>query len=109
MDQTVYELFYKLWFRCEVEGVRRLKATGYRFRYTTRETIEKLREHQRLRPMLRDGTGAYRYEREVEDFLRWSRSVRRDEAGWRPTREQVHELRRALDALERDDRSGANS
>ena len=27
---------------------RKLKATGYRYRYTTRETVLKLREHQRL-------------------------------------------------------------
>jgi UDP-glucose 4-epimerase len=56
---------------------RRLKATGFRFRYTTRETVLKLREHQRLGPLLRSASGAYRYEREVEDFLRWSPSVRR--------------------------------
>ena len=58
---------------------RQLKATGYRLRHTTRETIEKLREHQRLHPLLRDRQGPYRYEREVEDFLRWSPSVRRSE------------------------------
>jgi UDP-glucose 4-epimerase len=57
---------------------RRLKATGYRFRYTSRETIEKLREHQRIAPLLRDAGPEYRYEREVEDFLRRSPSVRRD-------------------------------
>ena len=82
---------------------RRLKASGYRLRYTTRETIERLREHQRLAPLLRDAAGPYRYEREVEDFLRWSPSVRRDpDAEWRPTREQIAQLRRTLDALERD-------
>jgi UDP-glucose 4-epimerase len=59
---------------------RRLKATGYRLRHTTRETVDKLREHQRLQPMLRDQLGPYRYEREVEEFLRWSPNVRRDEA-----------------------------
>jgi UDP-glucose 4-epimerase len=59
---------------------RRLKATGYRLRHTTRETIEKLREHQRIDPLLRDRSGQYRYEREVEEFLRRSPSVRRDES-----------------------------
>jgi UDP-glucose 4-epimerase len=59
---------------------RRLKSTGYRFRYTTRETVEKLREHQRVDPLLRDRAGEYRYEREVEEFLRRSPSVRRDES-----------------------------
>jgi UDP-glucose 4-epimerase len=80
---------------------RRLKATGYRFRYTSRETIEKLREHQRVQPLLRDAGGEYRYEREVEDFLRWSPSVRREgEAEWRPSRDQIAALRRTLDSLE---------
>jgi UDP-glucose 4-epimerase len=54
---------------------RRLKATGYAYRYTTREAVLKLRAHQRLRPLLRSGADTYRYEREVEDFLRWSPSV----------------------------------
>ena len=59
---------------------RRFKATGYRFRYTTRETIQRVAEHQRVEPILRDAGGAggqtYRYERELEDFLRYSPSVR---------------------------------
>jgi UDP-glucose 4-epimerase len=54
---------------------RRLKATGFTYRYTTREAVLKLRAHQRLRPLLGSGEGAYRYEREVEEFLRWSPSV----------------------------------
>jgi UDP-glucose 4-epimerase len=54
---------------------RRLKSTGYTFRYTTRETVLKLRAQQRLRPLLRSGADSYRYEREVEEFLRWSPSV----------------------------------
>ena len=55
---------------------RRLKAAGYRYRYTTRETVLKLRAHQRLRPLLESGDGAYRYDRELEEFLRRSPSVR---------------------------------
>ncbi len=83
---------------------RRFKATGYRLRHTSRETVELLREHQRIAPLTRDRLGPYRYEREVEDFLRWSPNVRREtEAEWRPSREQITELRRALDALERDE------
>ncbi len=54
---------------------RTLKATGYQYRYTTRETVLKLRAHQRLRPLLRSGDGEYRYDREVEEFLRRSPSV----------------------------------
>jgi UDP-glucose 4-epimerase len=55
---------------------RKLKATGYRYRYTTRETVLKLAEHMRLHPVLRGAKEPYRYEREVEDFLRWSPHVR---------------------------------
>jgi UDP-glucose 4-epimerase len=55
---------------------RRLKASGYGYRYTTREAVLKLRAHQRLRPLLRSGSDSYRYEREVEEFLRRSPSVR---------------------------------
>jgi UDP-glucose 4-epimerase len=54
---------------------RRLKAAGYSYRYTTREAVQKLRAHQRLRPLLRSGSESYKYEREVEEFLRWSPSV----------------------------------
>ncbi len=54
---------------------RRLKASGFAFRYTTRETVLKLRAHQRLRGLLGSGQGGYRYERDVEEFLRWSPSV----------------------------------
>jgi UDP-glucose 4-epimerase len=54
---------------------RRLKATGYRYRYTTRETLLDLRRHQRLAPFL-ERRPSYRYEQEVEEFLRRSPSVR---------------------------------
>jgi UDP-glucose 4-epimerase len=46
------------------------------YRYTTREAILKLRAQQRLRPLLRDGPEPFRYEPDVEEFLRWSPSVR---------------------------------
>jgi UDP-glucose 4-epimerase len=56
---------------------RSLKQAGFRFGLTTRETVQAFGEALRLAP-LRDGAGApYRYEREVEEFLRWSPSVRR--------------------------------
>ncbi len=54
---------------------RRLKASGFSYRYTTREAVLKLRAQQRLRPLLGSGGDSYRYEREVEEFLRWSPSV----------------------------------
>jgi UDP-glucose 4-epimerase len=54
---------------------RRLKASGFSYRYTTREAVLKLRAQQRLRPLLGSGGSSYRYEREVEEFLRRSPSV----------------------------------
>ncbi len=55
---------------------RKLKATGFRYRCTTREAVVKLREHQRLAPLLGSSGEGYRYERQLEDFLRYSPSVR---------------------------------
>jgi UDP-glucose 4-epimerase len=55
---------------------RKLKATGFGYRYTSRESILRLGEHFRLHPILRAVEEPYRYEREVEEFLRWSPSVR---------------------------------
>jgi UDP-glucose 4-epimerase len=55
---------------------RKLKATGYRYRYTSRETVIKLREHQRLAAIVGANQDAYRYERDLEEFLRRSPSVR---------------------------------
>jgi UDP-glucose 4-epimerase len=77
---------------------RRFKATGFRYRYTSREAVIKLSEHMRLHPIVREVREPYRYEREVEEFLRWSPNVR--DAGYRrETRlspRQVVELRKAL-------------
>jgi hypothetical protein len=60
-------------------------------------------EHMRLRPLLRSAREPYRYEQEVEEFLRWSPNVRRSGASagkaWRPSPRQVQELQRALAAL----------
>jgi hypothetical protein len=62
---------------------RRLKAAGYAFRYTTRETVQAHAEAMRLRPLLRGSEEPYRYEREVEEFLRRSPAVReRPEPTW---------------------------
>jgi UDP-glucose 4-epimerase len=54
---------------------RKLKATGYRLRYTTREATIRMAEALRREPIERMGQEPYRYEREVEDFLRYSPSV----------------------------------
>jgi UDP-glucose 4-epimerase len=81
---------------------RRFKATGFGYRYTTRETVQKLGEHLRLQPILAGVREPYRYEREVEEFLRWSPYVRRDrEEGERtpmPNVAQLSELQKFLAA-----------
>jgi UDP-glucose 4-epimerase len=59
---------------------RKLKQSGYRFGLTTRETIQAFAAALRLKPLRESGEAPYRYEREVEEFLRWSPSVRRDES-----------------------------
>jgi hypothetical protein len=55
---------------------RKLKSTGFEFAYSTRETVLKFAEHLRLRSVLRGVREPYRYERDVEEFLRRSPSVR---------------------------------
>ena len=54
---------------------RRFKAAGFAYRYTSREAVLELRARQRLRPLLQSGSDGYRYQPEVEEFLRWSPSV----------------------------------
>ena len=56
---------------------RLFKATGFDYGYTSRETVIKLSEHLRLHPVMRGAESQYTYEREVEEFLRWSPHVRR--------------------------------
>jgi UDP-glucose 4-epimerase len=60
---------------------RKFKATGFTYGYTSREAVIKFGEHLRLHPVLRGSEGAYTYEKEVEEFLRWSPHVRRSESG----------------------------
>jgi UDP-glucose 4-epimerase len=82
---------------------RRLKAAGYAFRATSRETVQAFAEHLRVRGLRpADGEG-YQYERDVEEFLRWSPAVRgEDRLGLeRRSRDQLAELARALEALPR--------
>jgi UDP-glucose 4-epimerase len=62
---------------------RKLKATGFRYQYTSREAALNLGENMRLRPVLAGVGEPYRYEREVEEFLRWSPNVRREGPGGR--------------------------
>jgi UDP-glucose 4-epimerase len=60
---------------------RLLKAAGFRYGYTSREVVLRLAAHQRLHPLLRDSDSGYRYEREVEEFLRRSPLVERGQQG----------------------------
>ena len=82
---------------------RKLKAAGYQFRYTSREAVIKLAEHLRVAHLRRGVREPYRYEREVEEFLRWSPSVvrRPDDAQVPPaiSAAQAAELRKVLDVL----------
>jgi UDP-glucose 4-epimerase len=82
---------------------RRYKATGFAYGYTSREAVLRLGEHLRLHPLLRGAQEPYQYEREVEDFLRWSPHVKnaRDRNVGSLTREQVQELERLLGDAER--------
>ncbi len=57
---------------------RAYKATGFEYGYTTRETVLRLAEHMRLAGVMHGMEDEYHYEREVEDFLRWSPHVRRN-------------------------------
>jgi UDP-glucose 4-epimerase len=69
---------------------RRLKAAGYAYRYTTREAVQAHAEAMRLRPLLRGAEEPYRYEREVEEFLRRSPTVRnRPEPRWQRPKADV--------------------
>ncbi len=81
---------------------RRLKACGFEYGYTSREAVLKLGEHLRLHPLLRSNAEPYRYEREVEEFLRWSPNVRssRLEDSGGLTREQLVALQRLLSAYD---------
>jgi UDP-glucose 4-epimerase len=60
---------------------RRFKATGFDYGHTSREAVAKLGQHLRLDPVMRGVEGGYTYEREVEEFLRWSPHVQRDRPG----------------------------
>jgi UDP-glucose 4-epimerase len=57
---------------------RLFKATGFKYGYTSRESVIKFSDHLRLNPVMRGAEERYTYEREVEEFLRWSPHVRRE-------------------------------
>jgi UDP-glucose 4-epimerase len=81
---------------------RALKAAGYAFRATTRETVQAFAEHLRTRGLRAAPGERYQYEREVEEFLRWSPAVLGDDrlGLGRLSRDQLAEVARALDSLD---------
>jgi UDP-glucose 4-epimerase len=87
---------------------RRFKACGFHYQHTSREAVLKLGEHLRLHPVVRGAQERYRYEREVEEFLRWSPHVRRSGKGQAPalSRDQIVELQRLLASVADEDDSG---
>jgi UDP-glucose 4-epimerase len=56
---------------------RLYKSAGFDYGYTSREAMIKFGEHLRVHAVMRGVEQAYTYEREVEEFLRWSPHVRR--------------------------------
>lgn len=68
---------------------RLLRSTGFTYQFSTRETVLWLAEELRLRPVLSSMREPYRYEREVEDFLRLSPNVRRSPKGGKVGREDA--------------------
>jgi UDP-glucose 4-epimerase len=83
---------------------RRYKAAGFHYQHTSREAVLGLGEHLRLTPVVRGAQEPYRYERDVEEFLRWSPHVRnaREAKGQRLDRAQLAELQRLLANLDHD-------
>jgi UDP-glucose 4-epimerase len=81
---------------------RRLKAAGYAFRATSRETVQAFAQHLRTRSLRSAPGDGYQYEREVEEFLRWSPAVRGDDqlGLGRLSRDQLAEVARALESVE---------
>ncbi len=68
---------------------RAYKATGFEYGYTAREAVLRFGEHLRLSPVLGGVEHGYTYEREVEEFLRWSPHVRRERTGAEADREPL--------------------
>ena len=64
---------------------RRLKRTGFQYRYTTAGAVESFVRARRLRAAVGDVYPAYHYEQDVESFFRHSPAViRAPEAGYGP-------------------------
>jgi UDP-glucose 4-epimerase len=86
---------------------RRYKAAGFVYGNTSREAVLRLGEHLRLDPIVRGAQEPYRYEREVEEFLRWSPHVRGSRQRTAFSSEQLAELRDVLRAYAETQEAGA--
>ena len=82
------EMWNQLRFGRGVDN-RAYKANGFHYGYTTREAVQRYGEHLRLRPVMRGQDSDYTYEREVEEFLRWSPHARRERDGAAADREPL--------------------
>ena len=74
------DLFDQLRFGRALDN-RAFKATGFHFRHTSREAVLGLRNHLRLDPVIRGARDRFRYEPEVEEFLRRSPLVETNPEG----------------------------
>ena len=68
---------YAIWELMQEGLDRRFKATGFHYAFTSRETVIHLRERLRLDSVASGVVNPYRYEPEVEEFLRHSPHVTR--------------------------------
>ena len=57
---------------------RRFQEAGFKYSHTSREAVAKFGHYLRVDPVMRGVDQEYTYEREVEEFLRWSPHVRRE-------------------------------
>jgi UDP-glucose 4-epimerase len=70
------EMLAQLKFGRALENSK-LKSTGFATRFTTAETVRAFGDYLRVNPVLKRADREYTYEREVEEFLRWSPNVQR--------------------------------
>jgi UDP-glucose 4-epimerase len=68
---------------------RLYRSTGFDYQYSTRETVIWLANELRLKPVISRIREPYRYEREVEDFLRLSPNVLAAKTGGKVGREDA--------------------
>lgn len=68
---------------------RLFRSKGFEYKYSSRETVLRLGSYLRVNPVIAGTQEPYRYEREVEEFLRWSPHVRGSSGSKRVGREDA--------------------